>query len=347
MKKLNHVIMWLAITAIWLLAVLSVLGAFLGADSAGRFFNSTPLALFWSFLAALLTAGFVEFPRLIRRPGLFMIHAGGLLVLAGAMWGSQAGHRLQKRLLGIDKIPSGYMVIYEGDLENHVIAADFSHRLGELPFSIKLKDFRLAYYPADNNSARLYITTPDGRHLQLAARSGEEVSLGKGKGKLKVVRTFKNFKIHLENGKKTATDEQTGEKNPAVEDEIELPDGSSYTRYAFERFAGFTHAQDGLQLSYVSQGPRMIRDYFSDVAVIENGKEVVKKTIEVNRPLHYRGYHFYQYSYDPQAGSYTVLSVTSDSGLYTVYGGYWLLGLGVLWRFWLRHIIGQVKNRKK
>lgn len=347
MKKLKRSIMWLALVAIWLLAALSVLGGFLGAEDAGRFFNSMPLGFFWYALAVLLAAGFVEFPRLIRRPGLFMIHAGCLLVLAGAMWGSQAGHRLQKRFLGINKIPSGYMIIPEGNSENRVIAGDFEHRLGELPFSIRLKDFRLGYYRADEDSARrLYIKTQDGRHLQLAARAGEEVSLGKDLGKLKVLGTFRNFKIRLEDGKKIVTDEQAGGENPAVEVEIEAPDGSSYTRYVFERFAGFSHAEDGLQLSYVSQGPRMIRDYFSDVVVIENVKEVVSKAIEVNHPLHYGGYHFYQYSYDPQAESYTVLSVTSDSGLYVVYGGYWLLGLGVLWQFWLRHIVEHIKNRK-
>jgi hypothetical protein len=85
----------------------------------------------------------------------------------------------------------------------------------------------------------------------------------------------------------------------------------------------------------------VIRDYFSDVVVIEDGKEIVGKMIEVNHPLHYGGYHFYQHSYDSQAHKYTILSVTSDSGLYAVYGGYWLLCLGVLWQFWFRHIVSR------
>ena len=90
----------------------------------------------------------------------------------------------------------------------------------------------------------------------------------------------------------------------------------------------------------------MIRDYFSDLAVIENDKEVLSKTIEVNRPLHYGGYHFYQHSYDSEKGQYTVLSVTSDSGLYVVYSGYWLLSLGVLWQFWLRPAVRYIKSKK-
>lgn len=337
---------------IGLLAALSVLGAFCGAQKAKLIFNSVPLGIFWYGLAVLLVAGFVEFPRLLHKPGLLMIHTGCLLVLGGSMWGSEAGHRLQERFLGIQKIPSGYMVISEGNSENHVVAEDFKQKLIELPFSIKLKDFRIEYYKTDEELiSRLYIKTQEGHDLQLVARAGEVISLGGGNGKLKVVRTFRNFKIRIEDGENVAMDEEGGEENPVVEVEIEVPDGNSYTRYVFERFAGFSHrGEDGLQLSYVSQGPRVIRDYFSEVVVIENEKEVASKAIEVNHPLHYGGYHFYQHSYDSEAGNYTILSVTSDSGLYAVYGGYWLLCLGVLWQFWFRHItigvdMGTVKTK--
>ena len=347
MRKLNRSIMWLVLVVIGLLAVLSVLGAFCGAQKAKLIFNSIPLGIYWYGLAVLLVAGFVEFPRLLHKPGLFMIHAGCLLVLGGSMWGSEAGHRLAERLFGIRKIPSGYMVIYERDLEKHVVAEDFKQQLGELPFSIKLKDFRLEYYQRDEESVPLlYIKTQEGQHFQLVAKAGEAISLGQGMGKLKVVGTFRNFKIRIEDGKKIVTDEKKEGENPAVEVEIEVPDGNSYTRYVFERFAGHNHDENGLQLSYVSQGPRMIRDYFSDVVVIESEKEVASKTIEVNHPLHYGGYHFYQHSYDSEAGKYTILSVTSDSGLYAVYSGYWLLCLGVLWQFWFRRVIGHIKSKK-
>jgi len=348
MKKLSHSMMWVVLIITGLLTVLSVLGAFYGAQNAKSLFNSIPLRVYWCGTAVLLIAGFVEFPRLVRKPGLFMIHAGCLLVLGGSMWGSQAGHKLQERFFGIQKIPSGYMVIYEGNSEKHIVAEDFEQQLSELPFSIKLEDFRLEYYPANEDLVpRLYIKTQQGQELQLIARAGEETSLGQGSGKLKVVRTFRNFRISIKDGERVVTDEQNGE-NPAVEVEIELPDGNSHRHYVFERFAGFEHDEDwrGLELRYVSQGRRVIRDYFSELAVIENGKEVASKVIEVNHPLHYGGYHFYQDSYDSQMGKYTVLSVTSDSGLYAVYGGYWLLCLGVFWQFWFRHIIGHIKSKK-
>ena len=350
MKKLKRSIMWVALMAIGLLAVMSVLGAFLGAQKAKLLFNSIPLGIYWYGLALLLVAGFVGFGRLVRKPGLLMIHTGCLFVLAGSMWGSEAGHQLAGRLFGIRKIPSGYMLISEGNSEKEVTAEDFRHKLGELPFSIKLKDFRVEYYQTDEDSVpRLYIRTQEKRDLQLVAKVGEEISLGRDSGKLKVVRTFRNFKIRIEGEEKIVTDQGQGGENPAVEVEIELPDGNSYTRYVFGRFADFDHGEDedGLQLSYVPKGPRVIRDYFSDVVVIEDGKELKSKTIEVNHPLHYGGYHLYQHSYDSEAHKYTILSVTSDSGLYAVYGGYWLLCMGVLWQFWFRHAVGHIKSKKR
>jgi len=340
--------MWLAFPAIGLLIVMAVIGAFCGARKAKLIFNSFPLAFYWYGVAVLFLAGLVKFPRLLRRPGLFMIHAGCLLVLVGSMWGSETGHRLRNRFLDTSKIAKGYMLILKASTEKHLTTEDFEHQLGELPFSIRLKDFRVEYYPADEASVpKLHILTQEKQHLQLAAKAGEEVSLGRNKGRLKVVKTFRNFKIRLEDNKKIMTDEEDGAGNPAVEVRIELPDGNSYTRYVFERFGGFGHAADDrLQLSYISEEPRMIRDYFSDVVVIEEGKEILSKTIEVNHPLHYGGYHFYQHSYDSEAGKYTILSVTSDSGLYLVYSGYWMLCIGVIWQLWLRHIVTYIKGNK-
>jgi hypothetical protein len=346
--KPNRDIMWIVLLAIGLLTILSVLGAFCGAWKAKLIFNSIPLVVYWYGFAILIIVGFVKFPQLFYKPGLFMVHAGCLLVIGGGMWGSEAGHLLQKRFLGIQKIPSGFLVISEGNSEKHIFTEDFKQVLGELPFSIKLNDFRLEYYDANENSVpRLYIQTKEGDRLQLVARSGEEISLGPDRGRLKVTRSFRNFKIAIENGKKVVKDEKGGEDNPAVEVEIETSDGNSYTRYIFERFADFNHAKNDLQLKYMSQNPLVVRDYFSDIVVVKNGKEVADTTIEVNHPLHYGGYHFYQHSYDSERGKYTILSVTSDSGLYAVYVGYWLLCLGVLWQLWFKHIVGYIKKNRK
>lgn len=51
------------------------------------------------------------------------------------------------------------------------------------------------------------------------------------------------------------------------------------------------------------------KDYKSWLSVIENGKTVVQKTIEVNDPLIYKGIYFYQSSYGQRAGRAGYLSV--------------------------------------
>jgi cytochrome c biogenesis protein ResB len=231
----HNIITWLSLPAIGLLIVFSIMGSFYGAEKAKLFFNSIPLVIYWFGLAASLIAGIVTFPRLVRSPPLFiMTHFGCLLILAGSMWGSQLGHRLNNQLFAVEKIPNGYMTIFKGETEKYIMSEDFNRRLGQLPFSIKLRDFRIEYYPAQKNQ---------------------------------------------------------------------------------------------------------IYNYCSVVTIIENGKEILNKTIKVNEPLHYGGYHFYQNSYDSQRQRYTILQVTSDNGLYVVYAGYWMLCIGVLWHFWFNKIL--------
>jgi cytochrome c biogenesis protein len=40
-----------------------------------------------------------------------------------------------------------------------------------------------------------------------------------------------------------------------------------------------------------------VKEYTSIVTILENGKEVLKKTVQVNHPLHYKGLAFYQSNY--------------------------------------------------
>jgi len=229
MSKPHYSVLWAVLIIIILLIFFSIYGAFLGSERAQKFFNSPALAVYWFVLGLMLIV-------CVRRVPL--IHLGCILVLLGAMLGSDAGHKLQQKLLGIDKIYRGRMLVYQGQESNKVIT-EKDVQIKELPFSIRLKEFRVDYYEP---------------------------------------------------------------KRVAV------------------------------------------RDYISSLAVIENDKTVAEKDVEVNHPLHYGGYYFYQYSYDTQAGQYSVLMVVSDTGLGLVYGGYVMLCVGVIWHFWLRDMFRKTKN---
>ncbi len=402
MNKFRREVLWTALLVIALLTGLSIYGAFIGAERAQEFFNRVPLAVYWIAFAILLIVALNVFPRLIRVPGLMMMHVGCVLILAGGMLGSKLGNDLQRRLFGIDRIRSGRMKIYEDQTTNKVelesriplfsVEPEFASSLDRgvipqklrqefekrqialsqdaaawvseagrmwwvadeskqylvrvekgrpkvyerimeakaLPFSIRLKNFRIEYY----QPANLYIETRQGERQKVPAEIGKEFALGEGLGTAKVVRAFENFKIGMEEGKSVPYDDPQPGSNPALEVQVTQPDGRVTTKYVFENFPGHSHGQESFLMNY----RRTISDYISEIQLIQDGRVVAAKDVEVNHPLHYGGYHFYQADYDHQASRYTVFSVHSDAGLYIVYAGYWLLCLGVIWHLWLRHV---------
>jgi cytochrome c biogenesis protein len=65
-------------------------------------------------------------------------------------------------------------------------------------------------------------------------------------------------------------------------------------------------------------GSQRPKDYVSDLRVVDNGQEVVKKTIEVNDPLTYKGLTFYQSSYGPMGEPQFTFKVTRRASGETV-----------------------------
>ena len=61
---------------------------------------------------------------------------------------------------------------------------------------------------------------------------------------------------------------------------------------------GFEIRCDDFEVTFYEGGSRP-KDFTSDLVVLENGQEVLKKTVEVNDPLSYKGLTFYQSSYGP------------------------------------------------
>jgi hypothetical protein len=336
-EKFGRAVMRVALALVVLLILLSIYGAFLGSYQAKNFFNSPALSVYWLTFITVLTAAFVIFRRLISLPGLLLVHAGCILILAGALWGSGTGLKIHNRLFGTDKIQTGQMTILEEDAENRIRLED-SDQTKELPFHIKLKDFRIEYYKPEY----LEILTHQGRS-KIPVEVGSVWSIGPDLGTITIVRVFENFKISIDGDNKTVIDDPQPGYNPALEVRIKNPDGAVTTKYVFERFPDYIYPEDKFLLRY----HKSVRDYISDIQVIKDGNVVAEKTIEVNHPLHFGGYHFYQSSYDTLAHRYTVLSVVSDTGLDFVYAGYLTLGVGVFWHFWLRHIFTKRKSKSE
>jgi hypothetical protein len=329
-SRFKRAALWAGLILILLLIAFSIYGAFIGVGRARGFFNSIPLAVYWFAFAVLIVTGIGIFKRLLCWRGLFLIHLGCIIILIGGIYGSQAGFQLQDKLFKTDTIRSGQMIINEGVTERAVEMEDGIIKM--LPFAIKLVDFKMEYY----QSGQLIIRTQNGEGFKIPAEPGQKYVLGRDLGSVEVVRRFESFKMMLEGGKRSAFDDSNGKPNPALEVLLKKPDGNNVPRYVFERFPGHARRDENFQLSY----HRPIKDFISEVEVIKDNQVVARKNIEVNKPLHYGGYLFYQQGYDSDAGRYTILGVTSDRGLGIVFLGYILLCAGVFWHFWFRHIIG-------
>lgn len=78
-----------------------------------------------------------------------------------------------------------------------------------------------------------------------------------------------------------------------------------------------------------------IADYVATLTVIEGGKDVATHRVEVNRPLRWRGYRFYQSSFndrrtDAQGRWTTILTVRRDRGGHLVWAGIAVTTLGLV-----------------
>lgn len=81
-----------------------------------------------------------------------------------------------------------------------------------------------------------------------------------------------------------------------VDDGVIIPEGKTYNVGFGENFQ--VRADDFVAQYWEDGRPK---DYYSDLVVIENGKEVLKQRIRVNEPLEYRGVRFHQSFFGPVA----------------------------------------------
>ena len=98
---------------------------------------------------------------------------------------------------------------------------------------------------------------------------------------------------------------------------VNIPEGSEVSAVQSRSGAGmiplgFTVRCEDFDVTYYQNSNRP-KDYTSDLVVIENGQEVLKKTIEVNDPLTYKGITFYQASYGPAGNAFFKVRVTDNA----------------------------------
>lgn len=168
-------VLGLAVVCCGLLAILSIFATLLPAlrapnsdvpsglpATAAALFHSPVLAIVWIFIFMTLVASLLFVPGLWRRPAAVAMHLGALFVLGGALWGSPRGHWLAgmwaerapwlRPWIGGDGVLKGVLVAHEGMTENRVrttesaATPDAPEIVATLPFSVRLRDFRMEYY---------------------------------------------------------------------------------------------------------------------------------------------------------------------------------------------------------
>lgn len=395
-QRIRRWILWLTLVWLVILLVLSIVGSVRGSRRAGELFNTPVLVAYWLAFVALLIAGLWAFGRLRRRPGLLLIHLGCAVVLLGSMWSSDRGHALQARLARLaprffqEKIPRGYMGIFEDQQHDQVLDEQADEEIGRLPFTLRLEDFWMDYHrgpgtlyvrrgePADPNAAgpnesgdvgpvdpngpgpvdpNPFDASNAGREptyttWQIPARVGAALALPAPLSRVRVLREIHNLQV----GGERVTDRPQDPSNPALEVAVEMADGTGGAAYVFPPGTPHPLRTDGFEFVYEPGAISGIKDYFSDLVVLDYARQVQRRqVIEVNHPLHYGGYHFYQSDFGshridtprgPQTYWYSLLQVVSDSGVSVVFLGYGLLCLGVFWHCWFRHIAAFFHQRR-
>ncbi|MFQ5964458.1 MAG: cytochrome c biogenesis protein ResB [Candidatus Scalinduaceae bacterium] len=157
---------------------------------------------------------------------------------------------------------------------------------------------------------------------------------------LKIIKYFPSYSVRKEVVRKSDNHEghahPPGEHvgTPAIFVEIDGPRGK-VGEWILSQNPPVWYTDNNFALLYERSG-MAVKDYKSKLRVLEDGKTVLSKTIEVNDPLKYKGYVFYQSSYDPEGERYTGLQVTRNPGLSVVYSGFILLCVGVVFIFYVK-----------
>ena len=314
----------------WFIALLCVLAGSVMACSVRR------------LVTVKRTSGFAQ----RRALGSMFIHVSILLILAGAVargvWGEK-----------------GYLELHEGDTKTQFETANGAK---PLPFALQLASFQIETY---GHAATDQVPTKDTAQLvvQWPARQ-VQASLPAAVGTIKDLTPegetpspSNTFRIQvlqyvpdfaMDAATRKVMSRSSKPRNPAILVAVSGPDYHNH-RWVFANFPDFTMHEDGslgrpspLRLIYQSdageehaQMSGRIKNFKSTLNLVAEGKTTGTQNVEVNHPLKYRGYTFYQTGYNPNDPSWTSLEVVRDPGVPLVYGGFALMIAGLFVVFYL------------
>jgi len=244
------------------------------------------------------------------RPDVLLTHLAILAVLAGGMVSALRGRH-------------GSLPLNAGR------ATDWAEgtRRFRLPFAVRLEDFHIDLY--DSGRHRLTVTSrQEGWNETAEVRPGQTIAFHAGALKVAALDYYPDFSLG-QSGPATRSSEPN---NPALR--LALTDARGTEKHwAFARFPGF-HANPKSRYTITYEMvPGRVKQFRSEVSLIEGGWVSERRSIAVNKPLRWKGFTLYQAGYDPENPNYSNILVSHDPGVPVVYAGFLLLTAGLAWTF--------------
>ena len=103
----------------------------------------------------------------------------------------------------------------------------------------------------------------------------------------------------------------------------------------------------GVALRLADNPARPPRDWRSHLSILEEGRVAHAGVAEVNQPLCYGGYCFFQSDADPDRPTYSGMQVVRDPAWAPVKGGLWLLLLGISWCFYVQPLFDRRRGGRR
>jgi len=310
-------------------------------------------------LVNLLAAHFQRFTFSRKKIGIFLTHAGLILMLLGQLVTDK--YQVESNLRLVEGQAKGYsisssdcelVIIDKSRPDTDTVAAipagalgqGTTHRMGTLPFEVTVLDFytnsdlvslgqaeksrategkgrELASIPKDSVTSLEEVNFP-AAYLRLKSTDGADL------GTWMVAAMFGALT--------TPIPEQTFEHD-GKEYELALRFTRHYTPYDIE-LVDFKHDK--------FQGTEKARNFSSLVIVRERATGAEREVnIWMNHPLRTHGKTYFQASFDPKNPKATVLQVVRNPGWMTPYISCAMVGLGMLIQF-LTHLFTFNKRRK-
>ena len=312
-------------------------------------------------LINLLAAHFQRFSFSKRKIGIFLTHAGLILMLLGQIVtdqfqvesnmrleeGQSKNHSISRELceLVIIDQQAPQKDIY-ASIQAEALFRGKKFRMGDLPFEIAVEDYYensdLTQLAAGSRS----IATA-GKGLTLAATETDSVT---SLDEVNFPSAYVSIKSTDDNNKELGTwlvSALFGALRTPIPEQSFQHEGKEYIlALRFKRY------YEDFDIKLVDfrhdkfQGTEKARNFSSDVIVLEHDSTAERKAhIKMNHPLRTHGKTYFQASFDPENDKATVLQVVRNPGWVTPYISCAMVGLGMLIQF-LMHLFSFTKKRK-